>query len=334
MRNSKGQFIKGNVAWTKTHGNPNVIGEKNPMKSDLNKKKVSEKMKGNKNNFGNKASEETNKKRSIALKGKKLSKEHIQKLKEVKRKKGKDCHNWKGGLTSINKTIRNSVEFRQWRKSVFENDNFVCQMCKKRGGKLNAHHLKSFSEYPNNRFDIHNGITLCQECHFRLHRKPKEDLRTAFVDVLIELAEKDKAVVLLTGDLGFSFLERFRDKFPEQYINCGLAEQNLIGVSTGLALAGKKPYVYSRVNFLLFRPYEQVRTACYHSANIKLIGVMGKGKPKNDFLGFTHNSYFDEDVIVLAKLPNLSVNVPTNSDEVKYMIKEINKQDTPAYIRI
>ena len=79
--------------------------------------------------------------------------------------------NWKGGISSENHIIRNSDEARKWRKEVFERDKYICQNCKKIGGILHAHHIKSFSEYKELRFDINNGITLCKVCHNNEHKK-------------------------------------------------------------------------------------------------------------------------------------------------------------------
>lgn len=73
--------------------------------------------------------------------------------------------NWKGGISSENTKIRNSREYRDWRKSVFQRDNYTCQICLKRGGILNADHIKSFARYPELRLDLNNGRTLCLDCH-------------------------------------------------------------------------------------------------------------------------------------------------------------------------
>ncbi len=97
------------------------------------------------------------------------TKERLQKLFDGRKKvKGVRNSNWKGGITPINSKIRNSKEYANWRKSVFERDNYTCQLCKIRGYKLNADHIKPFSLFPELRLDLSNGRTLCEDCHKKI----------------------------------------------------------------------------------------------------------------------------------------------------------------------
>jgi transketolase len=153
------------------------------------------------------------------------------------------------------------------------------------------------------------------------------DLRKAFFKKMCELAEKDKDVVLITGDLGYSFMEEYAQKYPDQFINFGIAEQAMIGVAAGMALGGKKPYVYSGAIFLLMRPYEQVRDdVCYNNLNVKLVGTGASG-----FLGFTHNLMGTENEEDLLKnLPNLTRHYPKTDEELHAALLV----EGPAYVRL
>ena len=75
------------------------------------------------------------------------------------------CHFWKGGINGVNDTLRHRKEYKDWRTSVYERDDYTCQCCGSRGGELNAHHINQFADYPKLRYDINNGITLCVNCH-------------------------------------------------------------------------------------------------------------------------------------------------------------------------
>ena len=87
--------------------------------------------------------------------------------------KGERCHFWKGGITAANRAIRSSAEYKIWRDSVFRRDDYTCQICGRRGCKLRANHIKRFSEFPDKRIDLNNGVTICKDCDIRwvLHRE-------------------------------------------------------------------------------------------------------------------------------------------------------------------
>lgn len=110
---------------------------------------------------------------AIALKGKKQSIE--TRLKRSLAFKGQRNHQWRGGKTQSNLVIRNSIEARLWREAVFARDNWTCLFCNERGGKLNADHIKPFSLFPNLRFAIDNGRTLCVPCHREVTRQQQKD---------------------------------------------------------------------------------------------------------------------------------------------------------------
>ena len=162
----------------------------------------------------------------------------------------------------------------------------------------------------------------------------QQDTRREFISTLIELAEKDDKIVLIIPDVGFNYLEEFQTKFPDRFFNFGVTEQSTMIIAAGLALSGYKPYVYSMINFMVFRPYEMVRNAiCMHNANVKIIGV--KGSEKYKFLGFSHNLLVEnEDIKVLENLPNLNSFVITDPKEVRKTILDTYKSNSPCYIRI
>lgn len=147
---------------------------------------------------------------------------------------------------------------------------------------------------------------------------------------MMELAERDKDVVLIVGDLGYSFMEEYAAKFPAQFINAGIAEQNMLGVAAGLALAGKKPFVYSGACFLIFRPYEQLRDdICYNDLPVRLIATGA-----SSFLGFSHNLEYNEDIQVLHKLPNLTLHFPEDEDQFDDVMEAMYKAEHPQYVKL
>lgn len=152
------------------------------------------------------------------------------------------------------------------------------------------------------------------------------DLRQKFFDEMEQLAAEDPNVIVLVGDLGYSFMEKYAEKYPKQFINCGIAEQNMIGVAAGLARAGKRPYVYSGAIFAVFRPYEFIRDdVAYNNLDVHIIGTGASG-----FLGFTHNLGETEDEVALVKtLPNIKAERATEET-----LPELLREEGPVYIRL
>ncbi len=159
------------------------------------------------------------------------------------------------------------------------------------------------------------------------------DKRRIFFEELIKLAEKDEKIVLIVPDVGFSFTEEFEKKFPKRYFNFGVTEQSCVIIASALALDGWKPYVYSMINFVLFRPAEMVRNAVvHHKANVKLLGV--KGSEKYKFLGFSHNLSHEKEDINFCKNIGLKSYLPTTEKMVRKVIRETYLLESPSYIRL
>lgn len=91
----------------------------------------------------------------------------------AKSKKGENHWNWKGGISNENHFIRNCTQYKDWRNEVFKRDKYTCRICGRKGVKLNAHHIEKFSKNKEKRFDIDNGITLCENCHKELHKNER-----------------------------------------------------------------------------------------------------------------------------------------------------------------
>jgi transketolase len=138
--------------------------------------------------------------------------------------------------------------------------------------------------------------------------------------------------IFVTGDLGFGVIEPFRRKFPDQFINAGVAEQNMIGLAAGLALAGKKVFVYSIGNFNTLRPLEQIRNdVAYHELNVTIVSV-GGGLAYGS-LGFSHHA--TEDLAIMRAIPNMTVLAPGDTFEAYEITKKIIHEDLgPVYLRL
>ncbi len=157
-------------------------------------------------------------------------------------------------------------------------------------------------------------------------------MRTAFVDVLFEEAQRDPSIALLTGDLGFGVLERFSEKLPEQFLNCGVAEQSMIGVAAGMAASGYKVFVYSIANFPTLRCLEQIRNdVAYHRLNVTIVSV-GAGFAYGT-LGYSHFGL--EDLAVMRAIPGMDIICPSDALEVEQIVRDRLLGITrPAYLRL
>jgi transketolase len=156
-------------------------------------------------------------------------------------------------------------------------------------------------------------------------------MRTTFINTLTEEAKSNDNIFIITPDLGFSVLERFRDLFPNRFLNVGIAEQNAVGVAAGLALSGKIVYVYSIVPFVTMRCFEQVRVdVAYMNTNVRLVGV-GAGLSYGP-AGATHHSI--EDIAIMRNLPNMTVCCPGDPIEVREIVRQSVAYQGPMYIRL
>lgn len=156
--------------------------------------------------------------------------------------------------------------------------------------------------------------------------------REAFTKELLSMAEKDKDIIAISSDArGSTSLGKFVEALPEQYIEVGIAEQNEIGISSGLAAVGKKPYVCAPACFLSARSLEQIKVdVCYSNKNVKIFGV--SGGVSYGALGFSHYSLHD--IAVLKTFPNIRIILPSDGNQAVSMLRQISKDDIPTYIRV
>lgn len=161
----------------------------------------------------------------------------------------------------------------------------------------------------------------------------QQDSRRTFIDTLCELAKTDDKIILIVPDVGFNYIEKFSQKFLNRYFNFGVTEQSCILIATAMALDGWKPYVYSMINFVLFRPYEMVRNGIVkHGANVKLIGVKGSSSYK--FLGFSHNILHDEEDFNACDNIGLKWYNPKSNEEVRDIVLKSYSDNSATYIRL
>lgn len=156
-------------------------------------------------------------------------------------------------------------------------------------------------------------------------------MRATFIRTLTELAEEDRRVVLLTGDLGFMVIEPFAERCPDQFVNVGAAEQNMVGVATGLAESGFIPFVYSIVTFASLRAYEFIRNGpVLHQLPVRIVAVGGGFEYGH--AGPTHHGI--EDVAVMRTQPGITVIAPADHLQADLALRATWDAPGPVYYRL
>jgi transketolase len=156
-------------------------------------------------------------------------------------------------------------------------------------------------------------------------------VRNAFVDELVRAASERDDVVLMVGDLGYSVVEPFADRFPDRFINAGVAEQNMMGVAAGMASEGMHVFVYSIGNFPTFRCAEQLRNDVdYHRLPVTVVSVGGGLAYGN--LGYSHHTV--QDYALLRAMPNLLLAAPGDPMEVRACVRYLVANPQPSYLRL
>jgi transketolase len=156
-------------------------------------------------------------------------------------------------------------------------------------------------------------------------------MRDRFIQTLCQIAEKDPRIMLITGDLGFAVLDDYRRRFPRQFINAGVAEQNMTLVATGMALEGHIVFTYSIGNFPTLRCLEMIRNdAAYHSANVKVVSIGGGFS--YGALGISHHA--TEDLAIMRSLPDVTCVSPTSLWEVAEATRIVTQTPGTCFLRL
>ena len=153
-------------------------------------------------------------------------------------------------------------------------------------------------------------------------------MRRTFGKIISELADIDEKIYVLVGDIGYRVFDEFREKYPDRFINMGICEQSMIGVSAGMALEGLKPWVYTITPFLIERPFEQVKLDIdQQNVNVKLVGY-------SDYptLGPTHTELNGKKLMQLFK--NITSYFPKNGDETQKVTYQAYEKKGPAFISL
>ena len=156
-------------------------------------------------------------------------------------------------------------------------------------------------------------------------------MRNAFIKRLGELAEIDPRIVLIVGDLGFSVVEDFATQHPQQFINAGIAEQNMMGMAAGLASEGFRPFVYSIGNFPTYRCAEQIRNDVDYLENPVVVVAVGGGLSYGN-MGYSHHAI--QDYALMRSFPNTIIAAPADALEVEASLEYLLKFDSPGYLRL
>lgn len=156
-------------------------------------------------------------------------------------------------------------------------------------------------------------------------------MRDTFIRTLIQMAQEDKSIELVTGDLGFGVLKPFWETCPNQFTNAGIAEQNMVTMAAGMAMEGKKVFVYSIGNFPTLRCLEQIRNDCaYHQLNVNIVAI-GGGFVYGS-LGMSHQA--TEDLAALNAIPDITVFAPGDAAEASACARAAASCDGTTYIRL
>ena len=155
-------------------------------------------------------------------------------------------------------------------------------------------------------------------------------MRKAFNKELLSIAKRDPRVFMILADIGYGEIEEFAETFPDRFINCGVAEQNMTGVACGVAMEGNIAVTYSIANFPTLRCLEQIRNdVCYHDANVKIV-IIGGGMAYGE-LGISHHS--TEDIAIMRALPNMVVLAPCDKAETVALTDAMMAYNGPVYFR-
>jgi transketolase len=156
-------------------------------------------------------------------------------------------------------------------------------------------------------------------------------MRTTFINRLLKIAREQPQVFLAVGDLGYSVVEEFRENLPNQFLNAGVAEQNMTGVAAGLASEGYHVFTYSIANFPTLRCFEQIRNCiCYHNLPVTVVSV-GAGVAYGN-LGYSHHAV--QDIGMMASLPEMTVLSPADPDETRACVDWLVANPRPSYLRL